>query len=120
MPVNEETKMHQPLNPERSVFDSTVDAWQQAPGNFSKRERFDREFVMAALVARTDVTITHCHLDLSDRPTLVAEHQSDEHVTVLVDATHEGTNVLIKAATLPALATGLELVTMCLRGTLAA
>ncbi len=105
--------MFPPVNPESVVIDSTFDAWKKAPGTFSKRECYRASFLMAALVDRTDVTITHCHLDIHDRPKLVLEYLGAEHVTLFIDGGKDQTNVMIKAKSLEALAAGLELVSFC-------
>lgn len=105
--------MFPPVNPESVVINSTFKAWKEAPGTFSKRDCYHANFVMAAVVDRTDVTITHCHLDLHDQPKLVLEYLGSEQVTLFIDGGKDQTNVMIKAESLEALATGLELASSC-------
>jgi len=105
--------MFPPVNPKAIIIDLTLEAWMNAPGTFSKRECYRGNFLMARLIDRADVTITHCHLDVHDRPNLVLHLTGSEEVTVFIGVGRGESSALIKAKSQAALAPGLELVRSC-------
>lgn len=107
---------NQPIIPELVVRTSVFEAWQDLPGGFTKIDRLPGSFSLAALTDRSDVEIVRLHLDLRDRPTVVAVIAGTEPAGLLVDVRPEGVHIMAKGTTFDALATALEVASACSTG----
>ncbi len=99
---------------------SAFTAWQELPGGFTKHDRLRGSLSLAALAEREDVTVVRLHLDLHDRPTVVAVVAGPSSAALFIEARTEGVQVLVKGESVDALAAGLEVAGSCVlapRGT---
>ena len=105
---------NQPIVPDLAVRASVFETWQDLPGGFTKIDRLPRAFSLAALTDRSDVEIVRLHLDLLDRPTVVAVITGSEPAGLLVDVRPEAVHIMAKGTSIGALATALEVAASCL------